>query len=51
MFSEVAAIVNNIYQQVVSYIKEKDLKKSLLGPIGILVDVDENGIIVLRTKE
>ena len=51
VFSEVAAIVNNIYQQVVTYTKDKDFKKSLLGRVSILVDVDENGIIVLRNKE
>ena len=51
VFSEVTAIVNNIYQQVVTYTKDKDFKKSLLGRVGILVDVDENGIIVLRNKE
>ena len=51
VLTEVTAIVNNIYQQVVSYTKDKDFKKSLVGRIELLVDVDEDGIIVVRTKE
>lgn len=51
VLTEVTTIVNNIYQQVVSYTKDKDFRKSLVGRVELVADVDNNGVIFIRTKE